>query len=257
MRGFRKEGLSGCGETDLYTTHQRLRMVGQSIDIQLRQRFLDVGCADGYAVFWVIISGRAEFAVGLDMRRDILEKARSTSCLIGTHACTEFIRADAKFLPFRDLVFERVLSMEVLEHILDWKKAVAELVRVSNQDLVITTPSCSNPFLRIGRLILHNPEYERETRKVGHVRVGFDVFELVREIAHHGATAEVQSFRLIGHVGGLPPPKMAKFFNKSIIQELFIVIIAPLDRLLTRHVPFRFFGCSLVLTVRRTTKRGK
>jgi len=47
--------------------------------------------------------------------------------------------ADARFLPFREKSFSELRTYEVLEHIIDWKKALDECCRVSEK-ISITVP---------------------------------------------------------------------------------------------------------------------
>lgn len=61
-----------------------------------------------------------------------------------------FVQADGQFLPFRDDVFETVLSRETIEHVHKPFLFLSELVRVSNNNVLLTTPHrfCRrmNPF---------------------------------------------------------------------------------------------------------------
>ena len=45
-----------------------------------------------------------------------------------------------KTLPFRDGEFDTVVCTHVIEHVLDYKKAIAELRRVSRKRLIIVVP---------------------------------------------------------------------------------------------------------------------
>lgn len=51
-----------------------------------------------------------------------------------------FIRADACHLPFRDDAFERVSCIEVLEHVENPVELLQELLRVTNNEVFLTTP---------------------------------------------------------------------------------------------------------------------
>ncbi|MCK4953497.1 methyltransferase domain-containing protein [Candidatus Bathyarchaeota archaeon] len=51
-----------------------------------------------------------------------------------------FIRCDARYLPFRNKIFKVVYCHHVLEHIQDYKKALLELVRVTDGLIEIKLP---------------------------------------------------------------------------------------------------------------------
>jgi SAM-dependent methyltransferase len=75
------------------------------------QRLLDVGCGNGYAVReW---SGRGLVAVGVDISLFRLSR------WVGEHPASNrpFVIADATALPFRNGVFDRVVSSGMIEHV--------------------------------------------------------------------------------------------------------------------------------------------
>lgn len=51
-----------------------------------------------------------------------------------------FVRADGQHLPFRDSMFETVLSSETIEHVDRPFLFLSELIRVSNNKVMLTTP---------------------------------------------------------------------------------------------------------------------
>ena len=51
-----------------------------------------------------------------------------------------FIKSDAQHLPFRSNVFDQVISSHVIEHVLNPVKMLDELVRVSNNKIIIECP---------------------------------------------------------------------------------------------------------------------
>jgi ubiquinone/menaquinone biosynthesis C-methylase UbiE len=77
-----------------------------------------------------------------------------------------FIWADAHHLPFKDKCFDTVVLSEVLEHVVDFEKVLAEAVRVCRKKLVITVPDEHNwekavkPFTRRENHLAKG-EYER------------------------------------------------------------------------------------------------
>jgi len=124
------------------------------------QRLLDVGCGNGYAVKeW---SGRSLAAVGVDL--SLYRLSRWVSEHPASHR--PFVIADATALPFRDGVFDRVVSSGMIEHVgveessmpytavaqpqqeEKRRRVVAEIVRVAEAGatIVIDWPNGSFPI---------------------------------------------------------------------------------------------------------------
>ena len=77
---------------------------------------LDFGCGEGQR--WNLNDGEV---IGIDINRGRLTKAKA-----GVAA----VRCDGRLLPFRHAVFSSVVSVSVLEHIKDYRRAILEIVRV-------------------------------------------------------------------------------------------------------------------------------
>lgn len=97
---------------------------------------LDIGCGPGVTVRELTTIGC--FAVGLDYSDEIIKIAR-------THTPNgKFVWGRAEYLPFKDGAFNTVIMTEVLEHVEDVEKAIAEVDRVTNRPaakIIITVPN--------------------------------------------------------------------------------------------------------------------
>ena len=102
--------------------------------IESGQRVLDMGCGGGRHAFAVL--RRGAHVVAFDANADELAGVRDMASAMlaagevphgGELVCVE---GDALTLPFEDDSFDRIIAAEVLEHIPDDRRAIAELARV-------------------------------------------------------------------------------------------------------------------------------
>ncbi len=102
------------------------------------KRVLDIGCGAGYGLMELARASR--FAVGIDLARDPLDYA-----LTHYHKSTTaaFLQASASALPFADQSFELITAFEVIEHLTDWPRLLAEAKRVLRQSgtFLVSTPN--------------------------------------------------------------------------------------------------------------------
>lgn len=96
-------------------------------------RVLDAGCGEGRHSWEVCKRNRAS-VVGLDIDGNSIKKNQYVLDALQEQKESDseyhLILADVTRLPFKDGSFNRVICSEVLEHVPDDQKAVAELVRV-------------------------------------------------------------------------------------------------------------------------------
>jgi ubiquinone/menaquinone biosynthesis C-methylase UbiE len=97
---------------------------------------LDLGCGAGNLLERL----EGSRLVGVDLSDTMLAQARKR---LGGRANVELVKANAEALPFPDAAFGRVVCSEVLEHVLDPKKVVAEIRRVCSPRarVVFTVPN--------------------------------------------------------------------------------------------------------------------
>lgn len=95
----------------------------------LGESMVDVGCGTGYLVNTAKVLRHKDFRryVGVDF----IEHANPSF---------EFIKAPIETLPFRDAEFDTVVCTHVIEHILDYRQAIAELRRITRRRLIIVVP---------------------------------------------------------------------------------------------------------------------
>lgn len=92
----------------------------------------DIGCGTGYLLKRVK-DARPELKklTGVDFVIDDLE---------GNESGIEFVSAKIENLPFEDGAFDTVICTHVIEHVLDYRTAIAELRRITRRRLIIVVP---------------------------------------------------------------------------------------------------------------------
>jgi ubiquinone/menaquinone biosynthesis C-methylase UbiE len=89
-----------------------------------------VGCGEGGLTISCALRGGDAVGIDIDLSELMIAKLRSRR--FGAISL-QLIRCDAKFLPFRNNLFDLVTATSVLEHVDNPERAVKEMVRSSSQ----------------------------------------------------------------------------------------------------------------------------
>lgn len=123
---------------------RKARIIADNLDIKPTDSLLDVGC--GTAKYLAIFSCKK---TGIDPSAGLLKQAD-----------IPVIMGKAEALPFPDNSFDIVISLTAIHHA-DAEKAVAEMLRVSRRDVVISVLKKAKNFKAIeAEINRHNP-YKR------------------------------------------------------------------------------------------------
>jgi len=159
----RREGLPFLVEhwylgsrTRHYMMVRRFREVLAQADLQPRQRVLDIGCGWAYGTLWARARGCA--VAGVDLGLDQLRWARGA---LESGATLGLSQSNAKALPFGDGVFDRAVSVEMMEHVFrpDRPAVLSEIARVLKPGgrVAISTPNFDSPIEVVKRLAVRWP----------------------------------------------------------------------------------------------------
>lgn len=109
------------------------------------QFILDLGC--GIGTFTSLLSEKA-FVVGVDFSRVAMKAAKFIINQYGNKIGAELLRCDVQFLPFRDGVFDTIISADLVEHLDDsqFMNSTLECKRVLKRKgfIAVYTPNLIN-----------------------------------------------------------------------------------------------------------------
>lgn len=193
------------------------RMTALAVETLPAASLLDAGCGDGR--FLAAIAGgaaRPERLVGCDISARILETARRAVEMRGAEA--EFVRANLERLPFEDGEFERVLSVQVVEHLVDPGAGIAELARVLKPGgvLILSTDNAANALSRVlnapRRALVRLLRLSGARLQVTFPHTAFRRSEIVLLVERAGLVVDhVETFKL--HIDGLDRPLVKRALN--------------------------------------------
>jgi len=117
---------------------RRLRMIEAAAGERIKGRILENGC--GVGIYLERLSPHSQLAVGLEFDLQRAQEAHLNSALI--------LNAAGENLPLPDESFDFILSHEVLEHVQDDRRCVAEMVRVlaPRGRMAVFVPNRGYPF---------------------------------------------------------------------------------------------------------------
>ncbi len=106
---------------------------------------LDVGCGEGFTLNRLRENNIGRRLEGIEYSEAAIE--------LGKRSYPDILitKGDIYNLPYKDKEFDLVLCTEVLEHLEDPKRALKELIRVSNKYLVLSVPN--EPLFMLAQLV--------------------------------------------------------------------------------------------------------
>jgi ubiquinone/menaquinone biosynthesis C-methylase UbiE len=143
-----------------YMMVRRFREVLERADLRPGQRVLDLGCGWAFGTLWARSLGCR--VAGVDLGMDQLRWARGS---LEAGAELGLTQANAKALPFPSASFDRVVSVEMMEHVFrpDRSRVFEEIARVLKPGgrVALSTPNSDSPIEVLKRLAVRWPAFRR------------------------------------------------------------------------------------------------
>lgn len=146
---------------DRYRHLQRYRYAAKKIGNN--RKVLDLGCGTGYGT--KILSNERNEVYGIDISQKAVDYAKKT------YFGPRYTCSSAERLPFKDNDFDVITAFEVIEHIENPEKALAEIYRVLKNDgsLFISTPNLRHLGNMLGHFLLGRP-YPKHSKNIYHLK---------------------------------------------------------------------------------------
>lgn len=128
-----------------YIIQRRVKTIVCMGDIRRSHTILDAGCGTGTPLLF--LSGFVRTIVGIDLSTESIRRAKAKSRKI-SYCKVHFLVADAERMPFRKNIFDIVVAIELLEHVLKPSKILMEFKKVLNYDgrSAISVPNALCPW---------------------------------------------------------------------------------------------------------------
>lgn len=134
---------------------QRAKIIFEWIEKKRPSKILDIGCGRGFYVHALTLYDFPKEIVGIDKKEEYVDKANK---LISDKR-TNIFKGSIYSIPFKDNYFDFIICSELLEHLPDDKRGLAEINRVLKKSgtLLLTVPSKNFPFFwdPINWLLMH------------------------------------------------------------------------------------------------------
>lgn len=103
----------------LHQQRRRAEITRSRLNPQSHDTILDIGCGEGYQASY--FANQVSQVVGVDISKNKLKRAKRR---LPKH---DFIRASSSKLPFRPNIFDKMLCLEVLEHLENPSESIDEI----------------------------------------------------------------------------------------------------------------------------------
>jgi len=161
----------------IISTRVRANTILSLFDAEQGETILDAGC--GFGLYSLALAGKGMIVTGVDNDEKQVSMAKEWAMKLSI-SNARFEVQDICRLPYEDESFDKILCVDVIEHVPNDKQAISELVRVLKADgtiaLTTPTPICSQTWF------FHRDKPEA----AGHVREGYTPEQLFKILETNG-----------------------------------------------------------------------
>lgn len=120
-----------------YWQQRRTEEIRACLQIDKDDIVIDIGCGSGVQIREIGASG-SKMVLGIDLNRNALKFAREKNI-----PNSDYIVADAEFLPIKSETADKIICAEIIEHLISPEEMISEIKRIltRNGEIVITTPN--------------------------------------------------------------------------------------------------------------------
>lgn len=147
-----------------------------NMQVDTKFTIVDVGCGDG-KVLTFLEKKVCSFCIGIDINSDLMKKVHIANRKL------QMILASAEKLSLRNDSVDLLILTHVLEHVKNDQEALSEVVRVL-KDKGLFWFCSPKPLWAVSPI--HIPFLLINGRRVGHVRSGYSVSEIVLKLKRSG-----------------------------------------------------------------------
>jgi len=139
---------SPCDNSYENTIHKRMNFILENLGLHENHVILDIGC--GHGIYLHELCKYTNNCIGIDFTHHDFEGNKKS----------EFIQMSAENLGFQNETFDKIIMIEVIEHLFNDSKALHEIRRVlkPSGSIVLTAPNKLFPFethgMKIGSMII-------------------------------------------------------------------------------------------------------
>lgn len=146
------------------------------------QSILDAGCGEGFSMNKLVEAGVGKKLEGIEYSKTAIKLGKKS-----------FPRLDIKEgsiydMPYKDKSFDLVVCTEVLEHLDDVEKGLAEVMRVSKKHIIFSVPN--EPFFILSNL-LRGKNLKRFGNDEGHIN-HFTIYSFQKLLKKNGLKVKKQ-----------------------------------------------------------------
>ena len=202
------------GTTDFTDQSNWYHLITKYIPDISQKRILDVGCDRGYLL--KDLAKICQSAVGVDFRQIDTDPKSGY----------KFVQSDCHNLPFENQSFDLVLSLGMLEHVLDYELAITEMKRVLIPGGYLFLFMGPTPLWKY----LDNPAHRKTIPKHPEVSKTLQLLQDGTVIKIWNENVQYRLFGMDSFKLFPTNPTMAKLFRSLILRKSLFVVLEFLER---------------------------